>query len=121
MLEGCVVLRAGSGVFYKFVDDDGDYVCFSSDDELKVAINNTNDNTLRIYIRPREPRPTVHPTYSSPFNGGLPSRRTSRYDSDDDLPARRRAEETLNGSMKDVRVSALRHRASVQGESARLE
>ncbi len=32
-------------------DDDGDYVVFSSNDELRVAITNTTDNTLRIYIR----------------------------------------------------------------------
>uniref|UniRef100_A0A915JN30 ZZ-type domain-containing protein n=1 Tax=Romanomermis culicivorax TaxID=13658 RepID=A0A915JN30_ROMCU len=35
-------------------DDDGDYVVFSSDDELKVAINSVTDNTLRIYIREKE-------------------------------------------------------------------
>lgn len=38
-------------IFLLFADDDGDYVVFSSDDELKVAINSVTDNTLRIYIR----------------------------------------------------------------------
>uniref|UniRef100_A0A914W169 PB1 domain-containing protein n=1 Tax=Plectus sambesii TaxID=2011161 RepID=A0A914W169_9BILA len=46
-------------VHFCWKDDDGDYVVFSSDDELKVAINNTTDNTLRIYIKDKELVPAL--------------------------------------------------------------
>jgi hypothetical protein len=56
---------------------------FSSDDELKVAINNTTDNTLRIYIRgivlietfiievwlDREPVPATPSSHPTPSTG----------------------------------------------------